>query len=158
MFTNADAFTCALVIVRAMRSARSGSARSGSVAASAPAILASASALPDSYVIVRAVRSASFRMRAARDESVRAGSGFLRAAPPVPLPSGRVLRASGLVRAAVFAVNGNLHNGNTWVIAAIVVQLPCCPSPVACLLYTSDAADDLLCVDLGGRRIIKKKK
>mgnify|MGYP007112055946 CR=1 FL=1 len=27
----------------------------------------------------------------------------------------------------------------------------------ACLLYTSDAADDLLCVDTGGRRIIKKK-
>ena len=27
-----------------------------------------------------------------------------------------------------------------------------------CLLYTSDAADDLLCVDLGGRRIIKKNK
>ena len=26
-----------------------------------------------------------------------------------------------------------------------------------CLLYTSDAADDLLCVDLGGRRIIQKK-
>ena len=25
---------------------------------------------------------------------------------------------------------------------------------VTCLLYTSDAADDLLCVDLGGRRII----
>ena len=31
------------------------------------------------------------------------------------------------------------------------------PDPF-CLLYTSDAADDLLCVDLGGRRIIKKKK
>src|SRR5450756_2923505 len=29
---------------------------------------------------------------------------------------------------------------------------------ILCLLYTSDAADDLLCVDLGGRRIIKKKK
>mgnify|MGYP002682221280 CR=1 FL=1 len=27
-----------------------------------------------------------------------------------------------------------------------------------CLLYTSDAADELLCVDLGGRRLIKKKK
>ena len=27
----------------------------------------------------------------------------------------------------------------------------------ACLLYTSDAADDMQCVDLGGRRIIKKK-
>src|SRR5659263_213481 len=32
------------------------------------------------------------------------------------------------------------------------------PRSQACLLYTSDAADDLLCVDLGGRRIIKKKK
>src|SRR5450756_3112794 len=31
-------------------------------------------------------------------------------------------------------------------------------SVTICLLYTSDAADDLLCVDLGGRRIIKKKK
>ena len=27
-----------------------------------------------------------------------------------------------------------------------------------CLLYTSDAADDLLCEDIGGRRNIKKKK
>ena len=25
-----------------------------------------------------------------------------------------------------------------------------------CLLYTSDASDDMQCVDLGGRRIIKK--
>ena len=31
------------------------------------------------------------------------------------------------------------------------------PKDNTCLLYTSDAADDLLCVDLGGRRIIKKK-
>ena len=28
----------------------------------------------------------------------------------------------------------------------------------ACLLYTSDAADDLHCVDLDGRRVLKKKK
>ena len=27
-----------------------------------------------------------------------------------------------------------------------------------CLLYTSDAADDMQCVDLGGRRIIKKHR
>ena len=27
-----------------------------------------------------------------------------------------------------------------------------------CLLYTSDAADDLLCVDLGGLRLTKKNK
>mgnify|MGYP002684033492 CR=1 FL=1 len=32
----------------------------------------------------------------------------------------------------------------------IVLTTPACP----CLLYTSDAADDLLCVDLCGRRII----
>ena len=32
------------------------------------------------------------------------------------------------------------------------------PSLVACLLYTSDAADERSSVDLGGRRIIKKKK
>ena len=28
---------------------------------------------------------------------------------------------------------------------------------INCLLYTSDAADDMQCVDLGGRRIIKKE-
>ena len=31
-------------------------------------------------------------------------------------------------------------------------------APSACLLYTSDAADERSSVDLGGRRIIKKKK
>ena len=30
------------------------------------------------------------------------------------------------------------------------------PKAYVCLLYTSDAADDMQCVDLGGRRIIKK--
>ena len=29
---------------------------------------------------------------------------------------------------------------------------------ISCLLYTSDAADERSSVDLGGRRIIKKKK
>ena len=33
-----------------------------------------------------------------------------------------------------------------------------CDRYASCLLYTSDAADDLLCVDLGGRRLIKKKQ
>ena len=32
------------------------------------------------------------------------------------------------------------------------------PSSRSCLLYTSDAADERSSVDLGGRRIIKKKK
>ena len=33
-----------------------------------------------------------------------------------------------------------------------------CGVPDRCLLYTSDAADERSSVDLGGRRIIKKKK
>ena len=32
------------------------------------------------------------------------------------------------------------------------------PFAIHCLLYTSDAADERSSVDLGGRRIIKKKK
>ena len=36
--------------------------------------------------------------------------------------------------------------------------LACDRHPVACLLYTSDAADERSSVDLGGRRIIKKNK
>ena len=42
---------------------------------------------------------------------------------------------------------------------------PAAPAPMTaifflktCLLYTSDAADERSSVDLGGRRIIKKKK
>ena len=31
-------------------------------------------------------------------------------------------------------------------------------NPLNCLLYTSDAADERSSVDLGGRRIIKKKQ
>ena len=41
-------------------------------------------------------------------------------------------------------------------VRAIVIDLR--PSAAACLLYTSDAADERSSVDLGGRRIIKKKK
>ncbi|CZR99362.1 Molybdopterin synthase catalytic subunit [Clostridioides difficile] len=32
------------------------------------------------------------------------------------------------------------------------------PLQISCLLYTSDAADDMQCGDLGGRRIREKKK
>ena len=38
-------------------------------------------------------------------------------------------------------------------------RIRCCsPWDNTCLLYTSDAADERSSVDLGGRRIIKKKK
>ena len=46
----------------------------------------------------------------------------------------------------------------TWagtIMRAIVRVVTRC---AACLLYTSDAADDMQRVDLGGGRIIKKKK
>src|SRR5665213_4541003 len=36
-----------------------------------------------------------------------------------------------------------------------IVPGTCVALDMDCLLYTSDAADDLLCVDLGGRRIVK---
>ena len=44
----------------------------------------------------------------------------------------------------------------------VLYQSPAGPIAVidviyGCLLYTSDAADDTPCVDLGGRRTIKKK-
>eukprot|EP00656_Telonema_subtile_P029167 TRINITY_DN3219_c0_g2_i1.p1 TRINITY_DN3219_c0_g2~~TRINITY_DN3219_c0_g2_i1.p1 ORF type:complete len:133 (-),score=8.91 TRINITY_DN3219_c0_g2_i1:19-417(-) len=46
--------------------------------------------------------------------------------------------------------------------AAILAAIPAVSLPVlcvdTCLLYTSDAADEEDSVDLGGRRIIKKKK
>ena len=45
------------------------------------------------------------------------------------------------------------------VASMLVLNRTCAMVPVGrspCLLYTSDAADDLLCVDLGGRRILKK--
>ena len=39
-----------------------------------------------------------------------------------------------------------------------VIQLNRVGRHYGCLLYTSDAADERSSVDLGGRRIIKKKK
>ena len=39
-----------------------------------------------------------------------------------------------------------------WLVEPLVVQ------NLSCLLYTSDAADERSSVDLGGRRIIKKKQ
>src|SRR5665811_1857938 len=48
----------------------------------------------------------------------------------------------------------------TWTTSFFTLESPVALMwPVStCLLYTSDAADDLTRVDLGGRRIIKKKK
>ena len=45
--------------------------------------------------------------------------------------------------------NGHVFSERALIVEHVMAQ--------ACLLYTSDAADDLLCVDLGGRRIIINK-
>ncbi len=41
---------------------------------------------------------------------------------------------------------------------AVTTMYPLLQPPVGCLLYTSDAADDLIGVDAGCRRLIKNKK
>ena len=63
------------------------------------------------------------------------------------------VRALGLSNVETLAVMDakNLAFGDSF-FDAVVAQYV-----ITCLLYTSDAADDLPCVDIGGRRIIKKK-
>src|SRR5678815_2104723 len=48
----------------------------------------------------------------------------------------------------------------TGLVTPSIVNSPSAPTSASpsCLLYTSDAADERSSVDLGGRRIIKKKK
>ncbi|WDT36834.1 PLD nuclease N-terminal domain-containing protein [Streptococcus pneumoniae D39] len=57
----------------------------------------------------------------------------------------------------VSIVNRNTtpENKVTWLLVAFVPVFG--PLLYLCLLYTSDAADEARSVDLGGRRIIKKK-
>ena len=65
------------------------------------------------------------------------------------------------------ALSGGIVGGSVGVFSGVVnisivpyvmraIDLPI-PIHYSCLLYTSDAADALLCVVLGGRRFIKKK-
>src|SRR5450756_3195606 len=80
----------------------------------------------------------------------------------------REITALGVTRVMLIAAKAEMHLADE--IAAgipvalrhddVVMHVPVEVAERArdCLLYTSDAADDLLCVDLGGRRIIKKKK
>src|SRR5450756_3094479 len=54
-------------------------------------------------------------------------------------------------RAAVIPKGRNQHKLRALTAAVLLLAMAFL---LTCLLYTSDAADDLLCVDLGGRRII----
>ena len=58
----------------------------------------------------------------------------------------------------VVAVGPELHRVLEGVARVLVAAERQVDRPVVCLLYTSDAADERSSVDLGGRRIIKKKK
>ena len=65
----------------------------------------------------------------------------------------------------VHKIGQELHDNIGQQIAAIAYQASVLEvkinevdSNITCLLYTSDAADERSSVDLGGRRIIKKKK
>ena len=54
----------------------------------------------------------------------------------------------------------SIHIDSMGIIAAAALgyrQVVFEPNACTCLLYTSDAADERSSVDLGGRRIIKKK-
>ena len=74
--------------------------------------------------------------------------------PTLPLYVDVSLRNVGATATAV-----QVANGNTGTFSAVALNLG--PAPTyqwTCLLYTSDAADERSSVDLGGRRIIKKKR
>src|SRR5450756_43337 len=62
-------------------------------------------------------------------------------------PTSSESRTAPTLRITLFMKNFGKSGRN-----APVPETNCSPI-VICLLYTSDAADDLLCVDLGGRRI-----
>ena len=78
-----------------------------------------------------------------------------------------IARESGYAVGTVSRVlnnNPRVSEGARRKILAVVAQHGYQPNANAkhlkqhCLLYTSDAADDPLCVEIGGHRIIKKKK
>src|SRR5665811_752919 len=76
----------------------------------------------------------------------RLGPGLVAAEP---VGSGSAGTASRLDHWLSLIVSADFHAASSTLVSGELV---------ACLLYTSDADDDLTRVDLGGRRIIKKKK
>ena len=54
-------------------------------------------------------------------------------------------------------LRGRFHSGDGQLGAGAVELTGISGKAIICLLYTSDAADERSSVDLGGRRIIKKK-
>ena len=74
------------------------------------------------------------------------------------LPNSNVKKGD-VVKAVVVRIKQDTQRADGTVIrfdtnAAVLINAN--KEPPGCLLYTSDAADELLCVDLGRRRLIKK--
>ena len=61
-------------------------------------------------------------------------------------PTHAIQKGGRAIDSCCVLVRINQYDGSTYILSLI-----------SCLLYTSDAADEGLGVDLGGRRIIKKK-
>ena len=70
----------------------------------------------------------------------------------------RALKIGQQVRS--YGMDTHLVKSGTPTMGGVLILMAIASSTLlwSCLLYTSDAADDLLYVDLGGRRIIKNKK
>src|SRR5680860_1756797 len=80
----------------------------------------------------------------------------------LPEPEGPIITTTSLLETCRSTPRSTSNEPNLLCTSSSLIMLSFSsglhPCHSACLLYTSDAADDLLCVDLGGRRIIKKKK
>src|SRR5680860_159782 len=88
------------------------------------------------------------------DHGARHGTGWInrvtRVLPDTPVPYSPVLCAPFVTPPTLMMVApGDEMAQADYGVARSAHEV----MPDPCLLYTSDAADDLLCVDLGGRRI-----
>src|SRR5450756_1980725 len=116
--------------------------------------------MPDGSIWVADQMNDSLEQDTATGEKVTTVTGISRPAGmtsaglfPYVVSSGdsAVYRLSGTKAVRVFAAPGEAEN---FITSAADLAVDARGNIYVCLLYTSDAADDLLCVDLGGRRII----
>ena len=90
--------------------------------------------------------------------SISSGSGY--GASLTLTPNGGTVNSTTIYVRLIAGLSAATYNENITASSSNATDktISCSGQVYNCLLYTSDAADDLLCVDLGGRRIIKKKK
>ena len=91
-------------------------------------------------------QSSSTAMTAGFQVIAGIGIGTIFSVPPIPMQASAASDDQGLAMGIMVAFR----------LFGALIGLAV--GATTCLLYTSDAADDMQCVDLGCRRIIKKKK